>query len=145
MTVSAENVGRCIRTLEAAYSALQDVDRDDVAHDVFRAACVKEFEVVLEQSGKLTRRWLRPFFAGTRQVDRLRFKDVFRHAAKHGLVSPECSERWLAYRDARNSTAHEYGEILADETLSLLPQFIADARRLTAALESDASTKEQQP
>lgn len=114
------------------------VARDDIAYDIYRAACVKEFEIVLEQCGKLVRKWLRPYFAGVREADKLHFKDVFRHAAKHGLVSADCSERWSAYRDARNDTAHDYGKLLADETLDLLPQFVADARRLTAALRESA-------
>lgn len=138
MTLSTEHVRRCVRTLEAAYAALQGTDRHSVAHDIYRAACVKEFEIVLEQSGKLVRKWVRAYFADIRQADRLHFKEVFRHAAKHGLLSVECGERWLAYRDARNETAHDYGEVVADQTLALLPQFIADAKRLATALEKQA-------
>lgn len=134
MTIKTEHVERCIRTLEAAYAGLQRTDAGEIAYDVYRAACVKEFEIVLEQSGKLIRKWLRPYFADARQADRLHFKDVFRHAAKHGLVSADCCQRWLAYRDHRNETSHEYGQRLADETLRLLPQFIGDAGRLAKAL-----------
>lgn len=93
---------------------------------------------MLEQSGKLVRKWLQPYFASARQADQLHFKDVFRHTARHGLVSANCCERWLAYRDARNDTARDYDELLADETLDLLPQFVADARRLIAAMRETA-------
>lgn len=134
MTIDTAHVERCVRTLEAAYAALDGGALDDINYDIYRAACVKEFEIVLEQSGRLVRKWLRPYFASARQADKLNFKDVFRHAARHGLVSADCSERWLEYRDARNETAHDYGELLADEALDLLPQFIADTKRLTAAL-----------
>ena len=75
-----------------------------IGYDVFRAACVKEFELVLEQSGKLLRKRLAGYFASHRQADRLAFKDLFRHAAKHGLIAPAACERWLEYRDARNET-----------------------------------------
>ncbi|MEO7119640.1 MAG: hypothetical protein ABIY62_01010 [Ginsengibacter sp.] len=44
----------------------------------------------------------------------------------------ETCERWLQYRDNRNSTAHDYGVNFAAETLILLPQFIADATSLAA-------------
>ena len=37
----------------------------------YRAACVKEFELILEQSGKLLRKRLAAFFASNRQADRL--------------------------------------------------------------------------
>ena len=65
---------------------------------------------MLEQSGKLLRKRLAAFFASNRQADRLAFKDLFRHAAKHGLIAPEGVERWFLYRDNRNDTAHDYGE-----------------------------------
>ena len=65
---------------------------------------------MLEQSGSLLKKRLRPYFASNRQADRLTFKDAFRHAAKHDLISVEACERWFAYRDNRNDTAHDYVE-----------------------------------
>lgn len=43
---------------------------------------------------------------------------------------------WLQYRDNRNNTAHDYGEDFAEETLSLLPQFIIDTNDLVAAVKN---------
>ena len=136
MPLQTGNLRRCIRILESAYESLQERAADEVLHDIFRAACVKEFELVLEQSGKLLRKKLRPWFASNRQVDRLVFKDVFRHAAKHGLIPADAAERWLEYRDNRNDTAHDYGAGFADATLKLLPQFIVDAQALADAIEA---------
>ena len=129
---------RCVDTLEQAFDLLGEHDADSTLHDVFRAACVKEFELVLEQSGKLLRKRLRPWFASNRQVDRLVFKDVFRHAAKHGLIEFAACERWLQYRDNRNDTAHDYGETFAVTTLKLLPDFLADAKVLTDVIGAEA-------
>ena len=86
--------------------------------------------MVLEQSGRLLRMRLREYFASNLQADRLTFKDIFRHAARHGLLSIESVERWFEYRDNRNDTAHDYGERFAETTLVLLPDFLADARHL---------------
>lgn len=58
------------------------------------------------------------------------FKDIFRQAAKHGLITIEEAGRWLVYRDNRNDTTHDYGEGFANQTLALPPQFIEDARRI---------------
>ena len=127
---------RCIWILESAYEGLHERADNEVLYDIYRAACVKEFELVLEQSGKLLRKRIRPWFAGNRQVDRLVFKDVFRHAAKHGLVAADAAERWLEYRDNRNDTAHDYGAGFADATVKLLPQFIIDAKALADAIEA---------
>ena len=43
-------------------------------------------------------------------------------------------ERWFAYRDNRNSTAHDYGLGFAEETLKLMPEFLHDARGLENTL-----------
>lgn len=133
--IDAAFLRRCLATLEHALAELERSDPAHIGYDVFRAACVKEFELVLEQSGKLLRKRLAGYFASHRQADRLAFKDLFRHAAKHGLIAPDACERWLEYRDARNETAHDYGELLAESTLELLPRFIADATDLASMIE----------
>ena len=104
--------------------------------DVFRAACVKEFELVLEVGGALLRRRLKDFLAGSREADRLTFRDAFRHGAKHALVTAEACERWLQYHDVRNASAHDYGECFAETALELIPAFVADARALADAIEA---------
>ena len=137
MTIDTTFLRRCIRTLERALSEIGEQHRtDDFLYDVYRAACVKEFELVLEQSGKLLRKRLAAFFASNRQADRLAFKDLFRHAARHELIEPEAVERWFQYRDNRNDTAHNYGEDFAEATLKLLPAFVADAKALADMIET---------
>ncbi len=138
MRVDTIFLRRCIDTLEAAVGEIgKHRATDDVAYDIYRAACVKEFELVLEQSGKLLRKRLAAFFASNRQADRLAFKDLFRHAARHGLMEADAAERWLVYRDNRNdTTAHDYGEGFAEATLKLLPGFIADAKVLADMIEA---------
>ncbi len=135
MSINTDFLRRCLDTLERALSELKRSDPDSIAYDIYRAACVKEFEIVLEQSGKLLRKRLGAYFASNRQADRLAFKDLFRHTAKHGLIDPDTCERWLKYRDNRNDTAHDYGEGFAETTLKLLPDFIADAEALAGVIE----------
>ena len=137
MTIDTTFLRRCIGVLEFATREMDEhAEVDSVGYDLCRAACVKEFELVLEQSGKLLRKRLAPFFASNRQVDRLTFKDVFRHGAKHGLLDVEAVERWFRYRDNRNDTAHNYGVRFAETTLALLPTFVVDARALADVIES---------
>jgi len=132
--INTDYFSRCIATLERAFNGMQGLPVDNDFYDIYRAACVKEFELVLEQAGKLLKKRLKPYFASSKQVDQLTFKDIFRHAARHGLLELEESERWLIYRDNRNDTAHDYGEAFAEETLRLLPQFIVDAKRIQIVL-----------
>jgi len=136
--LNTEYFVRCIASLKHALEALQSHSADDVLYDIYRAACVKEFEIILEQTGKLLKKCLKPYFPSARQVDQLTFKDIFRHAARHGLITLEEAERWMIYRDNRNDTAHDYGEDFANETLALLPQFIVDARRIHEVIENQA-------
>ncbi len=132
--LNTDYFARCIATLERAQGYLIEHADDESMYDIYRAACVKEFEIILEQSGKLLKKCLKPYFASPKLVDSLTFKDIFRHAAKHDLISLEAAERWLVYRDNRNDTAHDYGEGFADETLALLPQFIIDAKQLNQVI-----------
>ena len=138
MPINTDFLVRCINTLEAAFEQLQQREPSDELYDVFREMSVKEFEIVLEQSGKLLTKRLRPYFASNRQADKLTFKNVFRHAAKHSLITVGACERWLAYRDNRNDTAHDYGVQFAETTLKLLPSFIDDARDLAGIIAQDA-------
>ena len=137
MSIDTTFLRRCIRALERALGEIgEDQEVGDFLYDIYRAACVKEFELVLEQSGKLLRKRLAAFFASNRQADRLVFKDLFRHAARHGLMDADTVERWLQYRDNRNDTAYDYGEDFAEATLKLLPAFLADAKALADMIET---------
>ncbi|MCY4610886.1 MAG: nucleotidyltransferase substrate binding protein [Gammaproteobacteria bacterium] len=135
MGINTDFIRRCLNTLEAALKELKGTEPEGTAYDIYRAACVKEFELILELSGKLLKRRLADFFMSRRQLDELAFKDLFRHAAKHGIIEAEACERWLEYRDNRNNTAHNYAEGFAETTLKLLPDFIEDAKALTQAVE----------
>lgn len=127
---------RCIATLEKAYSLLLKSNPENIDYDIYRSACIKEFEIILEQSGKLLKKILKPYFHSSKAVDQLVFKEVFRHAVLRNIITEEACERWFKYRDNRNNTAHDYGVNFAEETLVLLPTFIADAQALSVAIKS---------
>ncbi|MCL1966983.1 MAG: hypothetical protein FWF67_03800 [Fibromonadales bacterium] len=60
----------------------------------------------------------KPYFSSSAAVDKLNFKDVFRHSVLHGLLNIEESERWLEYRD----------------NMVFLPTFANDAKNLSKIL-----------
>ncbi len=137
MRIDVTFLRQCIVSLERAFQEIERYRAEDaVLYDIYRAACVKEFELVLEQSGKLLRKHLAPYFPSNREAYRLHFKDLFRRAAQHDLIDCEAVERWLTYRDNRNDTAHDYGEEFAEVTLKLLPTFISDAKELADMIET---------
>ena len=93
--------------------------------------------MTLEQSGKLLRKKILPFLASKKAADMLTFKEIFRQANKCSILSNEETERWMAYRDNRNSTAHDYGVSFAEETLKLIPDFLTDAQNLKKIIDND--------
>ena len=127
MIIQTEFLERCIKTISLAHNELLKAEAESISYELYRSATVKEFEIILEQCGKLLKKCLEPYFHSKKAVDRLYFKDIFRHAAKHGLMPIEASERWLNYRDNRNALSHDYGKELAEATLPLIPAFIEDA------------------
>jgi len=134
MTLNTKNLQRCIQTLQSALDMLNRAAADSIDYEVFQNSVVKGFELTLETSGKLLRKALKAYGGSPKAVDELFYKDVFRHAAKHGLLTVEEVERWFIYRDNRNNTAHDYGVAFARETLTLMPSFLADARKLEVVL-----------
>ena len=134
MNLNTDHYARCITTLETTLIRLNEADPEEIEFEIFRNAVVKGFELALETAGKLLRKALKTYTGRPREIDALTYKDVLRHAAKHDLMSPAAVERWFAYRDNRNNTAHDYGVGFAEETLELLPKFISDARDLEAVL-----------
>jgi nucleotidyltransferase substrate binding protein (TIGR01987 family) len=143
MIIDTTYYERCIRTLQNAYAMLNKENSDNIEFDMYRSACIKEFEIILEQSGKLLRKVLSPYFHTSKEVDKLYFKEVFRHAVLRSLISDETCLRWLEYRDNRNNTAHDYGVNFAEETMVLLPQFITDALELAEMIKQQSNAAEE--
>jgi nucleotidyltransferase substrate binding protein (TIGR01987 family) len=137
MSLNVQHLLRTVQTLEAALAAIDSLPPgDEVMFDLYRNAAIKSFELSLETAGKLLRKALKAYGASPRAVDGLVFNDVLRHAGKHGLLDTEAVERWLSYRANRNNTAHDYGEGFANETLKLLPRYLADVRDLAPKIQA---------
>lgn len=134
MTLDTGQLARSLKTLESSLQLLHQAAPDSIEYEVFRNATIKGFELTLETAGKLLRKAVKRYEANPKEVDALVFKDVLRHAGKHGMLELEAIERWFAYRDNRNSTAYDYGEAFAKETLMLLTGFQRDVAALIHTL-----------
>ena len=122
---------QCISSLEFYYTKIKTIEKSNREYKVYRSAIIQEFEIILEQMGKILKKSLRLFFSSQRKTRNLPFKDIFRKAGEVELLTIEQVERWLIYRDSRNDTSHQYGENFANYTLSLVEQFIQDAQDLS--------------
>jgi len=136
--IDTEHFDTCVATLEYALERIKKIDasENNLEYNMARSSCIKEFEIILEQGGKLLKKALKPYFPNSAAVDKLNFKDIFRHSVLHGLMNIEESERWLEYRDSRNTTAHDYGEEFAEKVLVFLPGFVNDAKNLSKILKA---------
>lgn len=134
MILNTDHLNRCIRTLESSLALYRQAGPGSIDQEVFRNAIVKGYELTQETSFKLLKRALKDFGHGGKKLDATPVKEILRLSATHGLMTLEEVERWFAYRDNRNSTAHDYGEGFAKETLVLLPGFITDAKTLESTL-----------
>lgn len=134
--INTEFLQRCIDTLEKSYRLLLQSPEGSIDYEMYRNSLVKGFEMTLEQSGKLLKKKITPYFASKKAVDELTFKDLFRHAAKHGLLSEEEVSRWFKYRDNRNNTAHDYGREFAEQTVVLIEDFLKDAKNLKGIIDA---------
>ena len=134
MNLNTDHLKRCIATLRSSLALYERADAHSIDQEVFRNAIVKGYELTQETSFKLLKKGLRDFGHGAKKLDTTPIKDVLRLSATHGLMTLEEVERWFAYRDNRNDTAHDYGENFAKETLRLIPGFIDDVTRLEAVL-----------
>lgn len=134
MALNFDNLHRCNLTLARSLQTFDKCEAGSIDYEVARNAVIKSFELTLETAGKLLGKVLKEYVGSPKTVDGWVFKDLLRNAAKHGLMTSAELERWLAYRDARNSTAHDYGEAFAEHTLGLIRHFQEDAVVLHSTL-----------
>lgn len=128
--INTDYLSACIENLMLSFELMGQQKNNDKLYLVYRSAVIKEFELILEQSGKLLKKAIEPFFANNEAVDKLFFKEIFKYAHKFGLMNADEVKRWFEYRDSRNKTAHDYGQDLAQKTLLLVQDFLVDSKNL---------------
>lgn len=134
MTPNTDHLNRCIQTLESSLALYRQARPDTIDQEVVRNAVVKGYELTQETAFKLFKRVLKDFGYGARGLDAMAVNDLLRRATAHGLMQVSEVDRWLVYRDNRSNAAHDDSDGFAKETLALLPDFIANAKRLESAL-----------
>jgi nucleotidyltransferase substrate binding protein (TIGR01987 family) len=100
-------------------------------NEFVRDATIQRFEYTYELAWKMIKRHLK--WTGNDQVESLTKRDLFREAARTGLIAD--AELWFDYNQARNQTSHTYEPKTADEVYEAARKFVSDARALLAQLE----------
>ena len=127
----AEILG-CVEAINDAVELINATPNNPKLLRIYRGSALKEFEIVLEQTGRLLRQALS--YQTEKSTKSLSYKDVFRQAVTSMLISPEEAERWFEYRDLRNESAHEYGQDMANQLIEVMDKFVVDARKLLTAI-----------
>jgi len=133
--LNIDHLRRCMQTLNSSLALYRKAEPDSIDQEVFRNAIVKSYELTQETAFKLLKKALKVYGHGGKKLESTPVKDILRLAAVHDLMTLAEVERWFAYRDNRNNTAHDYGEQFASETLMLIPGFLQDIGTLADMLE----------
>lgn len=133
--LNTDHLSRCRQTLESSLVMYQRAAAGSIDQEVFRNAIVKGYELAQETAFKLLKKALKVYGHGGKKLESTPVKEILRLAAVHDLMSLEAVKRWFVYRDNRNNTAHDYGAAFAEQTLVLMPDFLADVARLAETLE----------
>lgn len=100
--------------------------------DIVRDATIQRFEYTYEIAWKMMKRHLE--WSGVADVDSLSRRDLFREAARAGLIDD--AERWFEFLKARNVTSHTYNESIAEEVYLAARAFRDQCSELLRALEA---------
>ncbi len=98
----------------------------------FRAATIQAFEFTYELAVKMIQRQLAQIAANPDALREMDFADRMRDAADAGIVRD--APPYTRYRELRNKTSHTYEADRAEETVSVIDEFLRDMRFLLQEL-----------
>jgi len=121
---------KALATLEEALDAYEK----DPKNTFIRDACIQRFEYSYELSHKMLRRYLEMTEPTTTVVNDSSFPSLIRLGYERGLVHGEWV-LWKGFRDARNNTSHTYDEKKALGVLTVIPNFLIEAKYLAETIQ----------
>ncbi len=134
MTLDLTSLRRAVSSLKTALAVIEaQKDASEDLYKTLRSGVIKNFEFTYELSWKFIQRWIRENQSPAEVEDLRTRKDLFRRAAKYGLIQNPL--RWFEYADARNETSHTYKEETAIQVLKQAQKFLPDVGYLLEQLE----------
>jgi nucleotidyltransferase substrate binding protein (TIGR01987 family) len=136
MALDLTSLSKAVEALDRSLAAVERAQaiRDAALQETVRAGVIQQFEVAYELSWKFLQRWLREN-ASPEEADFPRTrKELFRLAARHGLIDDPLP--WFDFGDARNRTSHTYDGDTALDVFATATTFLPKARELLARLQA---------
>lgn len=95
-----------------------------------RDSVIQRFEICVEQSWKILRRYLKIVHS----KDEFSTREIFRLAQRYDIIDNAIT--WIEYLDARNETSHTYNEDIAIQVYEKATHLYADAEQLLKAMKN---------
>jgi len=126
MGITIAEFQKALSSLDVSIQLYHRANPQDPAQKAFRDACIQRFEYCIELSWKLSLKLLGSTTSAA--------KPAVREMARSGIISDP--SLWIEFIEARNSTSHSYDEEVATKVFRSIEQFLPEARKLEAKLQS---------
>ena len=104
-------------------------------HDIqIRDGLIQRLEFTYEISHKMLKRYLEKTSPNPEQFDAMSFADLIRSGNEQSLLLSDWS-KWKIFREMRAKSSHTYDEGIALEVISVIEDFIAEAKVLLVSLQ----------
>lgn len=134
MSLDLDNLRNAVASLDRSLRVAETMpDMPLELRETVRAGVIQNFEVAYESSWKFIQRWLRENTTPTDADSPRTRKDLFRLAARTGLLADPTP--WFGFGEAQNMTSHTYDEVHAESCLSTARLFLPYAQDLLRRLE----------
>ena len=106
----------------------------DIHDTQIRDGLIQRFESTYEISHKMLKRYLEKASPNPEQFDAMSFADLIRSGNEQSLLLSDWS-KWKIFREMRAKSSHTYDEGIALEVISVIEDFIAEAKVLLVSLQ----------
>lgn len=107
----------------------------DINDSQIRDGLIQRYEFTYEISHKILKRHLELKSPNPEVFDSMAFSDLIRTGNEQSLLKNDWT-KWKIFREMRSKSSHTYDEQIAKEVVSIIPDFIDEAKFLLAQLEN---------
>lgn len=125
--INTDSFEKAIKSLN---SILERYKKDNYDIDI-RDAVIQRFEYTYSLALKVISRFIK--MQSTDVIDNMTFNQTIREANKLGLLKTDLPQ-WTEYRQKRNLTSHTYDEQVANDVISIIPEFKEEAEYILSKI-----------